>query len=246
MASIPSTGSAEWRASPRRRATAIGLTLLAELAFLLLLLGLNPEMIPKAAPGGTPTLIDIGPDQPAVHKEQRKSVARPKTTAAEAPPMPRPVRLPPPPTISQPSPSFIPMSSADMAAADIGKLGSKSGGSAAGSGKAISGPGQGPGGAQLYNAEWVVEPTNAQLSGYLPGPVASGSWAEIACKTIEHFHVENCQPLGESPPGSGLARAMRLSAWQFLVRPERTDKKLLVGSWVRIHISFGDRERDDR
>jgi len=242
MAWAPSSGSADWRSSPRRRATAIGLTLLAELLFLIILLGLNPAILPKSMQPPSETLINLGQEPSAPKAEQRKSVAKTKTTVQKAQPVARP-RLSPPPPIAVPSPSFIPMSSSDMAAADIGKLGSKAPGasSASASGGATSGPGQGPGGAQLYNAEWVVEPTDAQLSGYLKGPVDKGSWAEIACKTMPRFRVENCQPIGEYPPGSGLGRAMRQAAWQFQVRPQRVDSKLLVGSWVRIHISFGDK-----
>ena len=239
MAPIPSTGADDWRSSPRRRATAIGLTLLAELLFVIILLGLNPAMLPTGERGNSPTLIDIGPERSPVRQEQRQSVAKTKAAAPKADPVPRPPRLAPPP-IANPSPSFIPLSSADMAAADIGKLGSNAPGAAsAGDSKLASGPGEGPGGAQLYKAEWVVEPTDAQLSGYLDGPVGKGSWAEIACKTMPRFRVENCQPIGEYPPGSGLGRAMRQAAWQFQVRPQRIDSKLLVGSWVRIRIDFG-------
>ena len=240
MAWTLSSGSADWRSTPRRRAIAIGLTLLAELLFLIILLGLNPAILPKPGPSGTPTLIDIGPERSPVRQEQRQSVAKAKAAAPKADPVPRPPRLAPPP-IPNPSPSFIPLSSADMAAADIGKLGSNAPGAAsAGDSKLASGPGEGPGGAQLYNAEWVVEPSNAQLSTYLPKSVDRGSWAQIACKTIARNRVENCQPLGESPAGSGLARAMRLAAWQFQVRPPRIDGKPLVGSWVRIRIDFNE------
>ena len=225
---------------------AIGLTLLAELAFLLLLLGLNPALLPQPGPGSSPTLIDIGPERSPVRQEQAKSVAKAKAVAPKADPVPRPPRLAPPP-IANPSPSFIPLSSADMAAADIGKLGSNAPGAAsAGDSKLASGPGEGPGGAQLYNAEWVVEPSNAQLATYLPKSVDRGSWAMIACKTMARNRVENCQPMGESPAGSGLARAMRLAAWQFQVRPPRIDGKPLVGSWVRIRIDFSEEGKEVR
>ncbi|WP_310534404.1 hypothetical protein [Novosphingobium sp.] len=130
------------------------------------------------------------------------------------------------------------MSRADMANADISKLG-KSGAASgsAGSSKAY-GPGEGPQGQQLYRAEWVREPTHAELAGYMTEKSAGAKWAEIACQTVDHNRVENCQLLGESPAGSGLARSLRQAAWQFLVRAPRVDGKLQVGAWVRIHFEF--------
>jgi protein TonB len=101
-----------------------------------------------------------------------------------------------------------------------------------------AGPGEGPGGAHLYNAEWYREPTDAELVTYMPHRDVGGGWAMIACKTQDHFHVDDCQELGESPPGSGLARALRQAAWQFLVRPPRIDGKPMIGAWVRIRFDF--------
>jgi hypothetical protein len=129
----------------------------------------------------------------------------------------------------------------DMAAADISKLGSNAAkGDTSAQSASAAGGGDGPGGAHLYPAEWYVEPSHGQLAFYLPKRIDEGSWAEIGCKTVAAYHVEDCVLLGESPMGSGLARAVRSASWQFLVRPPRVDGKPLVGSWVRIHFSFND------
>ena len=215
----------------------MALTLLAELLFLLVLLSLNPSLLPKPNAPAEPTLIDLQAEAAPTPTPRPK--AKPKATTAPAARRPVPLPRQPRPRIALPS--FVPMSATDLAAADISKLGSHAATGEASASASSSGPGEGPGGAHLYNAEWYVEPSNAQLATYLPGAVDGGSWAEVACKTRDHFHVENCQSLGESPLGSGLARAMRLAAWQFLVRPPNIDGKPLVGSWVRIHISFTDK-----
>ena len=99
----------------------------------------------------------------------------------------------------------------------------------------------GPHGEPLYPAEWVTEPTDAELATYLPPRVATGSWAEIACQTIAGLRVADCFEIGQSPAGSGLSRGVRLAAWQFHVRPPRIGGKLEVGAWVRIRIDFTER-----
>lgn len=136
---------------------------------------------------------------------------------------------------------FIELDSAQMASADIGKMAPKEPGSGTegqGNSPAAAGPGEGPGGVQLFEAEWYRRPTPAELGGYMPANAPAGGWGLVACKTVENFRVENCQALGESPQGSGFARAVRLAAWQFLVRPPRVNGKAMVGSWVRIRIDY--------
>ncbi len=157
-------------------------------------------------------------------------------------PVPHLPAIPPPrlivPNPKAPPAAFIPLSSADMAAADISKMGKSASGNSPGNSSATYGPGEGPQGQRLFKAEWFREPTDAEIGGYLTEQSAKARWAEIACRTIEDNHVDNCQTLGESPLGSGLARSLRQAAWQFLIRPPRIDGKPQIGTWVRIHFDF--------
>lgn len=132
-----------------------------------------------------------------------------------------------------------------MAAGDIANRPSKqdaSGSAGAGqnSGSAY-GPGEGPGGVQLYDADWYRKPSDAELASYLPEGAPTKGWGLIACKTVEHYHVENCQTIGEYPLGSGFARAVRSAAWQFLVLPPRINGRPIIGAWVRIRIDYAER-----
>lgn len=227
------------RSSPRRRATAIALTVAAELLFVLILLGINPPLPDLVPRSPTPTMIDIAPEAASPRRAPTPQAKTRPVKQTMAPPRPRL------PTTAEPPLPWVPLGKAEMAAADIANLGSQAAGAAEASSSAAAGPGEGPGGARLYNAEWYREPTNGELAYYLPkSGVPQGSWAQIACKTIDRYHVDDCRLLGESPRGSGLARAMRLASWQFLVRPPRIDGKPLVGSWVRIRIDFTESSRD--
>lgn len=231
----PRTPSDWRRPSPGQRARTIALTLAAELVFLILLFGLAPTLTETFEAPGAPLTLDLAPSAP----QERKTAQRPKAKAAASKPAKAVTQRPPLPPVPPLAKSpWIELSKDDLAASDISKLGTRGEGAASKTASA-TGPGEGPGGARLYRAEWVVEPTNAELSNYMPNGIGPGSTAEIACKTIENYRVENCRLLSETPMGSGLAQAMRLAAWQFKVRPPRIDGKPLVGAWVRIHFDFG-------
>ena len=234
--------------SPRRRAIGLLLTVAVHLLLLLLLLRLAPPMI--FGPGTSPLKMFNLPAEraPAVGRQSAKASRRRAASAA-----PRPAQtVPPPPVPPKPTspehwvlnPELQNFNLAEVPHASTAQQqaqGTADAGAAAGEGAGSSETvGTAPGGGKLFAAEWYREPTNAELGTYLPAKGAVG-WGEVACRTVARFHVEDCQELGQSPPGSGLSRAVREASFQFLVRPPRVNGRTLVGSWVRIHIEFTER-----
>lgn len=235
-----------YRALRRHRAAALVLSLavVALMALLVLNMGL---LVPGGKVGERLTAISFGP-QPSekAAKTAQAKAEQPRQRADRR--VAQPVPVPPVRAEAVPPLNLLKLSRADMAAADIGKMArapaADSGAASQGSGAAY-GPGAGPGGARLFNAEWYREPTRAELVTYMPRRAISGSaWAEIACRTRERYEVEDCRELGESPRGSGLSRALRQAAWQFKVRPPRIDGKPLIGAWVRIHFDWQEAKDD--
>ncbi len=241
------------RAPLRRRATSLVLTILAHILLLFMLLRLAPN-VPKL-PGAISRLVTFNVLPPAQSEKQRASAASKATSARRATATTPPPVAPPPPPIKIPAAPWVltpglekfdvkqvPVTRpAEQApATDASEADSAYSG---GDSKAVYGPSQdgssgGGTGDRLYYAEWYREPTNAELSFYLPANNRQSGWGEIACHTIERYHVDNCRELGESPIGTGLARAVRQAAWQFLVRPPHVGGKSLIGAWVRIRITY--------
>ncbi|MFM9978849.1 MAG: hypothetical protein ACKVOP_12500 [Sphingomonadaceae bacterium] len=216
----------------RSRALAFALALAIELLFLLALLGLFTS--PDAPPRRQGELVALnlpGPKAETAKAERSKAAAAPKRVTAE-PKKTLPV-LPTPPI---PTPNMVVVSKEDFAASDIGKLARPAAPGGASGSKGAYGPGEGPGGQTLYPAEWYREPSRGELASYLPNGAPPGSWAMIACRTIERNQVENCVGLGQSH--AGLSAAMRQAAWQFRVLPPRVDGRPLIGAWVRIRFDF--------
>jgi protein TonB len=234
----------DWRPNISQRGIAIGLTILAELIFLMILLGLQPSSWTQRKPS-RPTTVDLIPEDKPEPPPPIASAGQTAQVPADDPiPRPPPPRVPPVPNAKSP---FLEMSREDFAAADISKLGTAGGKvAAAGQGASDASIGTGPGGVALYAADWYPRrPTDAELNGYLPKrSIAPGSWAEVVCRTIPGNRVENCQAIGESPPGSGLASAIRQAGWQFRIRPPRVNGKPQVGTWVKVHIQFTKRPTD--
>lgn len=227
------------RFRPGSRAVALAIAILFEILFVLALL------IPFGVPRDkrrTASLsvfnLTAGRERPE-KAETPKAAAAPVVARAEKPVPLKPVLDTTPPQPA-PTPNMVPMTSEDFAAADIGKLPRAAAGP--GGSKGSYGPGEGPGGQTLYPADWYREPGRGVLAEYLPDGAPAGSWAMIACRTIERYHVDNCVGLGESHVG--LAQALRKAAWQFLVLPPRINGRPQIGAWVRIRFDFTEKARE--
>lgn len=249
-----------FRATFRRRGAAFVLALIVEILIALLLLGLIPTITPKQQPKPVVFGISTNEGNEPAAKQQAKAKAKAKAAQADKPePRPQPVKpeivLPPPVPQAKQTPSFLVLTREDYATGDISKV--KSGapstatadaGDAANGGSEGAGDsetaGKGPHGEQLYAAEWYRRPTDAEISPYI-SERARGveGWGEIACRTVARYHVEDCQELGDFPRGSGYAGSVRQAAFQFLVKPPRVNGKLMVGTWVRIRITYTARGR---
>lgn len=238
------------RALLRRRGAGLLLAIAVEALILIALLTLWPPKLPTFTGAGETVLqlFNVGeekkPTATQTEKQQQKQQTRPQPEKRPptdiVPPTPPPVPVP-----LTNIPGLLVLSRDDYAKSDISRFPSKAASAgAAGQGNADDSQavGTAPNGEPLYQAQWYREPRDAELGPYLAKARsgAPGSWGLIACQTAERYRVENCQSLGESPPGSGLAYSVREAAWQFQVIPPRKGGKPLIGAWVRIRIDLTD------
>jgi protein TonB len=208
----------------------MGLALGVNALLILVLLTLGVIQLPEQVPS-TATIVDLVPESHDTAAQSAAAKPHPvKQTVQQQPRKLPPIKSPIPAKVPLP---LIEMTKDEMAAADIRNLPRADAGSAGDSEEV----GRGPHGEILYNAEWAREPTDAELAGYLPKDAPEGSGL-VACKTIPGNRVDDCVELGNDPPGSHLARAVRLAAWQFHVRPPRKNGKAMIGEWVRIRIDY--------
>jgi hypothetical protein len=239
QSAIPLRG---YRYNPSFRARATGLALSLATCLLILLMLIKMGAFSPITTKQGPKLTAISLSTQASDREAKTHVAKSlqATPAARKAPEVRPIQPPVPHDTPVPPLRLLKLSRDEFAAADISKMhrSAASGSDDAGSGQgsaAAYGPGEGPGGAKLYRAQWYREPSDAEMATYMPTHrLEPGAWATIACRTEEHYHVADCRELAEFPRGSGLSRAMRQAAWQFLVRPPRLNGRPLIGTWVSI------------
>lgn len=229
----------------RRRIVALLVVLAVHALLVIALIMLGTVRVPPIFEPAAMTVVNVAEERP------------PPTRATQAPAeqvdaAPSPLRatrtVAPPPKAPAPASDAPSLLDIDFDLAKTPPAPTKDTGTAVAEGSATSraigptygpvlGKQTGPGGEPLYPAEWQVEPTQAQLAGYLPNGAAPGTYGIIACRTIANYRVEDCIEL-EDTPGSRLAGTLRQAAWQFRVRPPREGGRVIVGAWVRIRIDF--------
>jgi protein TonB len=176
-----------------------------------------PEAPPEAEPEESPSAPDPEPrEQPEPSPAPEPVTMRPPVvTRPEAPPAPREEAAPAEPRVYGPP---APRSQRDTARV-----------------------GTAPNGQPLYAAAWHRRPRDQEMRGYLS--TAQPGYAQIACRTVPDFRVENCVLEAEYPSGSDMGRAVLAMAWQFRVRPPMLGGRYQVGEWVRIRITYTVQER---
>jgi hypothetical protein len=131
MHSYGTAGSGWRRPSLRQRAGAFALTILVELVVLLLVLAFGGSRVREVVAPVSPTSIRLLPSsapEPPAQQRAAKQAAKPNPPVPPEPPRPVPTR----PATSPATLPYLPMSKLDLAASDIGKLGTAGGAPAAG------------------------------------------------------------------------------------------------------------------
>lgn len=218
---------------------------------LVMLLLLAPRFDPFRKMPSQPITVELLPETRTA-ATRAETVARSSEASGGAasklptPMVKPPVAKPPLPPLVPPI-DLIPLTRQELASVDLA-MNNRAQRGAEGVGKAgdrtgeadgpDDGAGEGPGGERLHTAQWYRKPTDAELSPYLPAGARPSGWGMVACQMVDDYRVENCREIGQSPLGSGLARAVRLAAWQFRALPPRLGGRVIKGAWVRIRIEY--------
>eukprot|EP01037_Dinobryon_pediforme_P010471 gene10471-10539_t len=219
---------------------------------LILLTLLSMAAIHDLAPGNRAilTALNLVPPvekakQPKPHKAARAPDPAQQTAPAATMKLPPHINVNNPNKVEWPD-GFMHIDHLDMANGDIAKIHSGVGaGHAQASGGGGHSMGDGPDDQGFYKAEWYRKPPRRALDNYMHPGQDPGRWAEIVCRMIEHYRVEDCHELAEEPRGSGMARVLREASWQFEVRPPRDNGKVLIGERVRIRYDFVHHEAQE-
>jgi len=241
------------RTGAGRRTLGLGLTLAIEALLLLVLLTLNvrqPEIEEERPAMTTISVREVPQDSPEPPRSEPEpqAAAQPRTQQPRPdqprPPQPaEPVATPPAP----PAPAIVPMDWQLRPPNPFRRVERP-----AAPARPLYGPpdnrsahmrdtervGTAPNGEPLYAAEWYREPDAAMMRAYLSTAHGPG-YGLIACRTAPDFRVEDCVGLEDYPAGAQIMRSALAAAWEFRVRPPRRGGQPLVGSWVRIRISYG-------
>lgn len=242
-----------------RRAIGIIAALAIELLLLLLLLTISISSNPRQSERGAVTAFDVreqaDPQAEPEAEPETETQAAPQPAEATETPQPAPVLRPsalprplpearvvpvPPAPPAPPDPEPEPEQRSEPRIRAVIRQGSEMGPPDTGRPGPPNTPvvGTAPDGSPLYPARWYREPYDSEISGYLSTARGPG-WGMIVCRTVPDWKVEDCEIIGESPRGSGIARSTLAASWQFLVRPPWIDGEYKVGSWVRIRMTYG-------
>ncbi|HYD12344.1 MAG TPA: hypothetical protein VEC11_05815 [Allosphingosinicella sp.] len=242
-----------FRTGAGRRTLGLGLTLLIEALLILVLLTLSPGIEPEVEEVRT-SVVSIRADSISQEapedrrpEPERKAQARPdpRRPEPEQPQPPQPA-TPPDAPAAPPTRAIVPMQW-ELRPPNPLRMAERPAAPA----RPVYGPvdnrsaamrdtervGTAPNGEPLYAAAWYREPEDAMMRAYLSTARGPG-YGLIACRTVEDFRVEDCVGLEEYPTGSNIMRSALAAAWEFRVRPPRRGGQVLVGSWVRIRISY--------
>jgi protein TonB len=232
------------RSGAGRRALGLGLTLAIEALLLLLLFGLVTQQRERIEEVRL-TMVGLPAEAVAEERPEERSAQTERQASRPEREEPRPAEpaeaaaAPPPPAVTLPTPARSPPPAAAPRTAPPAPA------------RPVYGPpdnrpafmrdtervGTAPNGEPLYAASWYREPDEAMMRAYLSTARGPG-WGLIACRTASDYRVEDCVALDEYPHGSQITRSALAAAWEFRVRPPRRGGQLMVGSWVRIRISY--------